>query len=125
MTILLTLAIFALALPTNASELPPAEAAKIEYLIDSIGELEDAQFIRNGKAHEAVEAAAHLRRKLKAAGSRIRSAEDFIIRCASASSMTGRPYRIRFGDGREIDSAQFLRQKLAEYSTMSTGASGH
>src|SRR5688572_18924891 len=86
----------------NGAELSAVELAKIEYLIVGVAELEQAQFVRNGRAHDAKSAAAHLRRKLRAARSRIKSADDFIRCCASASSITGRPYRIRFTDGREI-----------------------
>jgi hypothetical protein len=113
---LLALALLACAaIPAQASPLPAAEAAKIEYLIQSVAQLSDAKFIRNGTAHDAGSAAKHLRAKLRAAGSRVKSAQDFIDKCASASSMTGRPYRIRFAGGREIEAREFFRQKLAEY----------
>jgi hypothetical protein len=104
-----------LSLSAQAAEPSSTDAAKIEYLIVSIGALDQAQFIRNGTPHDATSAAAHLRRKLKAAGSRVRSAADFIDKCASSSSVTGKPYRIRFSDGREVDAKEFLNQKLAEY----------
>jgi hypothetical protein len=71
-------------------------------------------FIRNGSAHSAVEAAAHLRRKLAAAHGRITTAEQFIDKLGTRSSMTGIAYRVRFADGREIDSAAWLRQLLRE-----------
>jgi hypothetical protein len=103
------------ALPAHAAELPAAEAARIEYLIQSVAELRDAKLIRNGRAHDSQAAAKHLRAKLKAAGSRVKSAEDFIDKCASGSSITGRPYRIRFAGGREVEAREFFRQKLAEY----------
>jgi hypothetical protein len=111
----LALALACGVMPAQADELPAPEAAKIEYLIRSIAELRDAQFIRNGQAHDSQAAAKHLRAKLKAAGPRVRSAEDFIDKCASESLMSGRPYRIRFTGGREIEARVFLRQKLAEY----------
>jgi hypothetical protein len=106
--------------PVCAANLSPVEAAKIEYLITSVAELQRAQFIRNGTAHDAASAASHLRRKLKAAGSRVKTADDFIRLCASASSMTGAPYRIRFSDGREIDARDYFRQKLDEYPAAQT-----
>jgi hypothetical protein len=111
----LCLLVFAISMPVHAGELPPGEAARIEYLLTAVRELQGAEFIRNGMAHDASSAAVHLRRKLNAAGARIKSADDFIDLCASASSITGRPYRIRFQDGSEIDARQYLRQKLAEY----------
>jgi hypothetical protein len=92
-----------------------AERQKIDYLIATIETLRDAQFVRNGKAYDAKAAADHLRLKLRAAGSRITTAEEFIRYCASVSSISGMPYLIRFADGREISSEDYLRQKLAEF----------
>jgi len=45
----------------------------------------------------------------------VRVAEDFISYCASASSVSGRPYEIRFPDGQVVLSADFLRQELLEF----------
>jgi len=87
---------------------------EIGELIASIERLPNAQFLRNGEAHSAAEAGAHLRLKRRNAGSRIKSAEDIIARCATGSSMTGKPYRIRLADGTEVASADFLRARLRE-----------
>ncbi len=99
----------------QAAELPPIESKKIDFLIRTIETLEDAKFVRNGTAYDAKAAANHLRRKLKNAGSRVTSADGFIRYCATASSMTGTPYQIRFSDGRVVASAAFLREKLADF----------
>jgi Family of unknown function (DUF5329) len=93
-----------------------AEQGRIEYLIDSIAELHDARFIRNGIEYDSAQAADHLRLKLRYAGSRVSTAEDFIVYCATGSSMSGEKYRIRFGDGRVVETAEFLRGKLAAYA---------
>jgi uncharacterized protein DUF5329 len=90
-----------------------AERGKIEYLINSVAELHDAVFIRNGTVYDSMQAADHLRLKLRNAGSRVRTAEDFIVYCATGSSTSGERYRIRFADGRIVDTAVFLREKLA------------
>ena len=91
------------------------ERTKIDYLIDSIAQLHDAVFIRNGSDYTSAQAADHLRLKLRNAGARVRTAEDFITICATGSSASGEKYRIRFADGRVVDNAVFLRQKLAEF----------
>jgi hypothetical protein len=91
---------------------PAQESARIEALIATLGGLDDATFLRNGKAHSATEAASHLRLKWKNAGKRVRTAEDFIRYCATGSSITGRTYRIRFADGRERASADYFRAQL-------------
>jgi len=95
---------------------PSAEQARIEYLIESVAALNGARFIRNGAEFNSREAADHLRVKLRNAGSRVRTAEDFILYCATGSSMSGEKYRIRFADGRTVDTANFLRGKLAAYA---------
>jgi hypothetical protein len=100
-----------------AGAAPPSmpEAQKIEYLLVAIESLPNAQFMRNGAAYDAKSAAEHLRVKLQKAGSRVTTADDFIRLCASTSSTSGEPYRIRFADGRTVTSEAYLRQRLAEF----------
>ena len=92
------------------------EADKIQYLISSVEVLKGAKFIRNGKLYDAGRAGDHLRLKLKAAGGQIKTAEDFIRLCASRSSVSGEPYRIRFSDGVTIESEVFFRNRLKAFS---------
>jgi deferrochelatase/peroxidase EfeB len=91
-----------------------SEPEKIERLIQAVSGLQDAVFIRNDQEHTAADAAEHMRRKLKAAGDRVRTVEEFIENIASKSNATGKPYKIRFKDGREVESAAFLREMLKE-----------
>ena len=100
----------------NAAAPGSLEREKIAYLINTVETLQGAQFIRNGKPYDAQAAAAHLRLKLRSAGARVQTAEDFIRLCASASSVSGIPYQISFADGHTISSADYLRQKLAEFT---------
>jgi hypothetical protein len=88
------------------------EEQKIDALIHSIEVLPDAQFIRNGNEHDGKAAAEHLRQKRRYAGDRIKTASDFIACCASRSSVTGEPYRIRFANGETVDAEAFLRAEL-------------
>ena len=112
---LLAIAFLTFAVAANAGERSPAQNARIEYLLGVVASLHDAQFIRNGTSYDSAAAVKHLRLKLRAAGSRIKTAEDFISYCASASSVSGRPYEIRFSDGQVVLSADFLRQELLEF----------
>jgi hypothetical protein len=91
------------------------ERQKIDYLIASVETLQGAEFIRNGKSYDARAAADHLRLKLRTAGARVATADDFIRYCASVSSVSGTPYQIRFADGSVVSSEAFLRQRLAEF----------
>jgi Family of unknown function (DUF5329) len=102
----------------TAADVEAAEMQKINYLIASIETLKDAEFVRNGASYDAKAAADHLRLKLRIAGSHVTSADDFIRYCASASSVSGKPYLIRYADGREVAAEIFLRQKLKEYESL-------
>lgn len=99
----------------HADDSTAYEVRKIDYLIASIETLQAAQFIRDGTAYDAKKAADHLRLKLRMAGSRVATAEDFIRLCATASSVTGTPYQIRFADGRVVLAETYLKQKLTVF----------
>jgi hypothetical protein len=115
MTRLLAIAFLTLAAAAaSAADRLPAENARIEYLLGIVASLHDARFVRNGISYDSAAAVEHLRVKLRAAGPHVRTAEDFIRYCASASSVSGTPYEIRFSDGRVVLSADFLRQRLNE-----------
>ena len=92
----------------------PGEAARIGKLIAAVETLPGAQFIRNGIAYDGKAAADHLRLKLKAAGERVKTAEDFIRLCASRSSMTGVAYRILLADGTVLEAETFFRNHLSK-----------
>ena len=108
-----------LAAVATATDRLPAEDARIEYLLAVVASLPDAQFIRNGTAYDSTAAVKHMRAKLRFAGGRVKTAEDFIRYCGSESSISGKPYEIRFADGRVVLSADFLRQRLAEFDARS------
>ena len=88
------------------------EEQKIDALIHSVEVLPDAQFIRNGSAHDGKAAAEHLRLKRSNAGDRVKTATDFITYCASRSSTSGKPYQIRFANGETVDAEVFFRAEL-------------
>lgn len=91
------------------------EKKKIEYLLSSVENLEGAKFIRNGSEFDGKQAVKHLRMKLKQAGNKVQTADDFIRLCASKSFITGKPYLIRFSGGKTLTSDNYLRKKLKEY----------
>ena len=97
----------------TTTSLPQAERQKIEALIVGVEKLDGAVFVRNGKEYQPATAAKFLRGKWQKHATRIKSAEDFIVKVASASSTTGRVYLVRFDDGREVPTATFLRARLA------------
>jgi hypothetical protein len=92
---------------------PMSESQKINALLDAI-EGSGLIFIRNGVEHSAKDARMHLERKLSRAGSRVRTAEQFIQNIASRSYMTGTPYYVKYPDGSTIEVSVWLRRKLRE-----------
>lgn len=91
------------------------EKKKIEFLISSVENFKGAKFIRNGSEHDGKKAAEHLRMKLQIAGDRVQTADDFIRLCASSSFITGKPYMIRYSNGKTIKSEEYFREKLKKY----------
>lgn len=88
------------------------EAQKIEKLIVFVASLPEATFIRNGEEHKAKDAAAHLRMKREKAGNRIKTAKDFIEKVASKSSFSGKPYQIRWKNGKLQNIEEILIAEL-------------
>jgi hypothetical protein len=93
------------------------EKKKIDFLLSSVENIKGAKFIRNGTEHDGKEAAEHLRSKLKSAGGKVQTADDFIRLCASKSFISGKPYLIRSSDGKTENSEQYFREKLKEYNS--------
>jgi hypothetical protein len=107
MRFLLSLIFCVVAATVHADVTPASEAQRIEYLIGSVEQLSDAQFIRNGSAYDGQAAADHLRLKLRQSGGRCHTADDFIRLCGSRSSVSGQPYQIRFADSMLLTSEAF------------------
>ena len=93
------------------------EPQKIEALLARVADAAGLVFIRNGSEHSADEAADHLRSKWESAGGPEdpkATARDFIEHVGSQSSLSGREYRVRLPDGREMSSADWLGQQLRD-----------
>jgi hypothetical protein len=90
------------------------ESEKIERLIEMVAQLEGATFVRNGKEYSAAEAADHLREKWAWKRSEVGTADAFVERCGSRSSISGEAYLIRLADGKELSSRAFLVDALAQ-----------
>jgi hypothetical protein len=114
--ILLVLAgfIIGIAAAESISENKTEETEKIEMLLARIEAMQDVVFIRNGKEYSSNKAADHLRLKWEKAGRYVKTAEDFIKFCGSKSSISGKPYKMRFADGRLENSAVILKELLRE-----------
>lgn len=108
----LVLASLALLVAARTSAVEPAdEKQKIESLIQHVEGLK-AHFVRNDKEYDAKSAGKFLRAKWESGGSDIKTAKDFIEKAASVSSTSGKPYLIRFEDGKEVKSGEYLTAEL-------------
>jgi hypothetical protein len=101
----------------------PAERAdvqvQIEYLLTSVAS-SGCDFFRNGSWYGATQAAEHLRFKYQKLWARdlIGSAEDFIEKGATRSSISGLEYAIRCPGAAEVPAARWLRERLAGYRSI-------
>jgi hypothetical protein len=97
----------------QAASLPPAARAEIDSLLSRLA-ASGCQFKRNGTWHSAAEAQAHLRRKLDYLVDKgaIASAEQFIERAASKSSVSGQAYQVKCGGTPPVPSDAWLNAEL-------------
>jgi Family of unknown function (DUF5329) len=96
--------------PSAATE---AEIAHLfTYLVTS-----DCEFYRNGSWYPTPEASAHIKRKYEYLRRRglVSTAESFIERAASASSMSGKPYLVKCAEREPVESASWLGEELERY----------
>jgi len=104
----------ALLLPVAALAQDAAAQKEIDHLIDHLS-TSGCQFNRNGSWYDADRAVSHLQRKYAYLRDRnlVPSAEAFIERAASGSSMSGEPYRVKCPGQPEALSADWFRAELA------------
>jgi hypothetical protein len=90
-----------------------AARAEIEQLLAFVAK-SGCQFNRNNTWYPAPEASAHLAKKERYLEERgqIATAEDFVAKAATKSSMTGKPYTVRCGSEPAIASAEWLTAEL-------------
>ena len=95
----------------------PAQAAReVQYLLDTVA-ASHCQFNRNGSWYDSTEARKHLQKKYDYLAERKQAptADSFIERGATSSSMSGKPYQIRCAGAAPVDSASWLTDQLARY----------
>lgn len=110
----LILSVLVCAFPSAASAAPLSEEQKIVMLIDYVRSLKGAVFIRNGSEYPAGQAADHIAMKRGKAGSRVKTAREFIDRVASKSYLTGKSYTVRLSDGSTVRAGELLLRRLNE-----------
>jgi len=96
-----------------AAQLSPAAKQEIHGLLHAVGS-SGCEFIRGGTPHAAAKAQNHLFVKYEylEARDQLKSAEDFIAKAATRSSMTGEAYAIRCAGVGQMASEEWMKAKL-------------
>jgi hypothetical protein len=99
-----------------ASFAAPSEVAQteIEHLFTTV-QNSKAKFMRNGDEHSGKDAAGHMKKKYNHFKKEIKTAEDFIEKCAAKSELSGKAYNIKEADGTVVDSKDWFLARLADY----------
>lgn len=110
---IIALAGIALSTMRPAAAADDVAAREINTMIEALGS-SGCQFWRNGDWHDGAEARDHLRRKQEWARKRhlAGTAEEFIERAASRSSLSGKSYRVLCPGQPEVDSGRWFRELL-------------
>jgi len=107
------LALLLFASLAHAAPLSPASRDEIDSLLSKLS-ASGCQFGRNGSWYTYAEAQAHLRKKLDYLVDKgaVVSAEQFIERAATKSSVSGRAYEVRCGGNPPVPSGAWLFSEL-------------
>lgn len=116
MTVRQALLLLAVPLTALAGEPSPVAKTEIDHLLAYL-ERSGCEFSRNGSWYDAAKARAHLDEKYQYLVKKgmVSSAEDFIGRAASESSVTGKAYQVRCAGAAPVPSALWLKSELTRY----------
>lgn len=111
--LLASIVLLAAAHAATATPLPPAARAEVDALLTRL-QASGCEFNRNGSWYAGAEAKGHLLKKLEYLEGKdmVQTAEQFIERGASSSSMSGKPYLVRCPGKAPVESAQWLKTDL-------------
>lgn len=106
----------ALPLAARADQSSPAAAQEIQHLIEYLKN-SGCEFMRNGSGYDSGKAADHLRQKYDYLQKKgwASTAEDFIARAGSESSMSHKPYEVRCAGKAAEPSGPWLQAELKRY----------
>ncbi len=112
-----------LSLTAQGATLSAAARGEIDELLSRL-QSSGCQFNRNGTWYPPANAKDHLLRKLEYLEDKglVDSAEQFIERGASQSSMTGRAYLVKCGDAQPVESRAWLTEQLESIRHAGTAA---
>jgi len=96
----------------RAEERRQLVSEEVQALLSRL-EASNCSFNRNGAWYSAADAKSHLERKFRSMR-KFQSAEQFVKRIASGSSVTGEPYLVNWVDSAPIQSRDWLLTQLQE-----------
>jgi hypothetical protein len=104
--------------PISQAAMAAVAQAEVHHLLAFV-EGSGCRFFRNDVWYDPPSAADHLRQKYEwlATRDRIATAEDFIDKAATKSSLTGRAYQVQCSSAAPLATASWLRTELARYRT--------
>ena len=110
---LLLVAVLCLNGGASAAPLPPTARAEVDALLTRL-QSSGCEFNRNGSWYSGTDAKAHLLKKLDYLEGKnlVKTAEQFIERGASTSSMSGKPYLVRCASKAPVESGKWLAVEL-------------
>ena len=110
------LSLLLLPLSVSAVALDRVAMAEIEHLLSYL-KSSGCQFNRNGSWYDAEAAAAHLKKKYEylLEDDELESADSFVVKAASESSMSGKPYLVSCRGGTEQASGSWFASELERY----------
>lgn len=99
----------------TAAPLPAPARADVDALLNRL-QSSGCEFNRNGTWYAGAEARSHLLKKLDYLEGKdmVATAEQFIERGASSSSMSGKPYLVRCAGKAPVESAAWLKAELQQ-----------
>lgn len=111
------------AAPALPAEPGATAAREIEFLLTAVGG-SGCEFYRNGLWYDSHRAEQHLRSKygMESLPGNLTTAEAFIERVATSSSLSGIAYAIRCNGAAEMPAARWFRDQLSAYRAR--GAAG-
>jgi hypothetical protein len=118
--------VFAMSSLALAAEPDTPAKKEIEHLMGHLAS-SGCQFNRNGAWHSSAQAVDHLNRKYEYLLERklAPTAEAFIERAASKSSVSGKPYLVKCNGQPEVKSAVWFRAELAKFREESGNGTKH
>ncbi|WP_431222990.1 YfeK family protein [Serratia sp. L9] len=90
------------------------EEARIAAMLNALGQKQGLIFVRNGDDHTSAEAVEHLKLKLGNTRKRLNTAEQFIDKVASVSSISGKPYYVKIAGQPDVSAKIYLNQLIKE-----------